>query len=305
MVLEGKTWQQIAVKIRWEYLPPDSFWGRATRSIELRMITEPKVLYEFGPFRVDPEKQVLLREDHPVAISPKVFETLLILVRRSREVVSKEDLMKALWPEAFVEEANLTQNIFMLRKALGDAPEDRRYIVTLPGRGYRFAEQVRTVTQDGDDVVIASHSRTQMVLEQPPSIPTASLPALPEGIDRRETSKYLLPIGSVLALLAVVVVGAVFFLHRRHPVVLRGKSSVLIADFANTTGDAVFDGTLRQGLAVQLEQSPVLSLLSDDRVQQSLQLMGQPATAGLPPRSPGKSVSARRAPPCCKVRFPA
>jgi len=247
------------------------------------MITEPKVLYEFGPFRVDPERRVLLREDHPVAISPKVFETLLILVRRSREVVSKEDLMKALWPDAFVEEANLSQNIFMLRKALEDAPEDRRYIVTLPGRGYRFAEQVRTVTQDGDDVVISSRSRTGMVLEQAPSIHSESLPALPESIDRGEKSKYLLPIGSVLTLLAVLIVGAVFFLHRRHPVVLGGKSSVLIADFANTTGDAVFDGTLRQGLAVQLEQSPVLSLLSDDRVQQALILMGEPATARLTP----------------------
>ncbi len=247
------------------------------------MITEPKVFYEFGPFRVDPEKQVLLREDHPVAITPKVFETLLILVRRSREAVSKEDLMKSLWPDAFVEEANLSQNIFMLRKALGDTPEDRRYIVTLPGRGYRFAEQVRTVTQDGDDVVIASRSRTETMVEQAPSIPSESLPALPGSIDRREKSKYLSPIGSVLALLAVLVVGAVFFLHRRHPVVLGVKSSVLIADFANTTGDAVFDGTLRQGLAVQLEQSPVLSLLSDDRVQQALLLMGQPATARLTP----------------------
>ena len=82
------------------------------------MVTEPGVLYEFGPFRLDPEKQVLLREGHPVAISPKVFETLLILVQRCRELVSKDELMKALWPDAFVEEANLSQNIFMLRKAL-------------------------------------------------------------------------------------------------------------------------------------------------------------------------------------------
>lgn len=247
------------------------------------MVTEPKVLYEFGPFRLDPEKQVLLREDHPVAISPKVFETLLILVRRCREMVSKDELMKALWPDAFVEEANLSQNIFMLRKALGDTSEDRRYIVTLPGRGYRFAEQVRTVTQDGDDVVIANHSRTEMVVEQAPSIPSGSLPAIPGSIGRGEKSKYLLSISSVLTLLAVLVVGAVFFIHRRHAVVLGGKSSVLIGDFANTTGDPVFDGTLRQGLAVQLEQSPALSLLSDDRVQQALQLMGQPVTARLTP----------------------
>src|SRR5215472_1219366 len=112
------------------------------------MATEPKVLYEFGPFRLDAEKQVLLRENEQVPITPKAFETLLILVRRSREVVSKDELMNAVWPDAFVEEANLSQNIFMLRKALGDTPEDRRYIVTLPGRGYRFAADVRTLTQD-------------------------------------------------------------------------------------------------------------------------------------------------------------
>src|SRR5271156_6482857 len=130
------------------------------------MVAGSKVLYEFGPFRVDPDKQVILREAQPIAITPKAFETLLILVRHSREVVSKDELMKAVWPDAFVEEANLSQNIFVLRKALGDTPEDRRYIVTLPGRGYRFVEQVHAVRQDGDDVVIESRSHAQMVVEQ-------------------------------------------------------------------------------------------------------------------------------------------
>ena len=244
------------------------------------MVTEPKVLYEFGPFRVDPEKQVLLREKHPVAISPKVFETLLILVRHSRQVVSKEDLMKELWPDAFVEEANLSQNIFMLRKVLGDTPEDRRYIVTLPGRGYRFAEQVRTVTQDGDDVVIESRSRGEMVVEQAGSAPSETLHALPIRLDRKLSWKYLLPIGSVIALL---VLSMAFFLHRRQPMVLGEKDSVLVSEFTNTTGDPVFDGTLRQGLAVQLEQSPLLSLVSEDRIQHALRLMGQPSDARLTP----------------------
>lgn len=247
------------------------------------MLTEPKVLYEFGPFRVDPEKQVLLREDHPVAISPKVFETLLILVRHSRQVVSKEDLMKALWPDAFVEEANLSQNIFMLRKALGDTPEDRRYIVTLPGRGYRFAEQVRTVTQDGDDVVIASRSRAQMVVEQAGSAPSETSHALPTSLNRQVSWKYLLPIGSVVSLLVVLALGMAVFLHRRQPMVLGEKDSVLVSDLTNTTGDPVFDGTLRQGLAVQLEQSPFLSLVSEDRIQRALRLMGQPSDARLTP----------------------
>jgi DNA-binding winged helix-turn-helix (wHTH) protein/tetratricopeptide (TPR) repeat protein len=244
------------------------------------MATEPKVLYEFGPFRVDPDKQVLLREDQPVAITPKAFETLLILVRHSREVVSKDELMKAVWPDAFVEEANLSQNIFVLRKALGDTPEDRRYIVTLPGRGYRFAAQVRTVTQDGEGLVIESRSRTQMVVEETDRAPSESLIAFPTSRHRKVMWKYLLPIGIALVL---SLLGTVFFLGRRQPIALGEKDTVLVGDFTNTTGDPVFDGALRQGLAVQLEQSPFLSVVSDQRVRQTLHLMEQPADARLTP----------------------
>jgi DNA-binding winged helix-turn-helix (wHTH) protein len=124
-----------------------------------------KQVYEFGPFRVDSERQILLRDDHPVPLTPKAFETLLVLMRHSHEVVSKDDLMKALWPDTFVEETNLSRNIFMLRKALGETPEDHRYIVTLPGRGYRFAETVRTVPEGGD-LVLKSRSRSRVIIEQ-------------------------------------------------------------------------------------------------------------------------------------------
>ena len=254
--------------------------GRRRSSDFFDMSTGPKVLYEFGPFRVDPEKQVLLREDQSVAITPKVFETLLILVRHSREVVSKDELMKALWPDAFVEEANLSQNIFMLRKALGETPEDRRYIVTLPGRGYRFAEEVRTVTPDSDDLVIESRSRTRIVIEQAAPTLAENLPALQGSTLRKSIWNYFLPVGALLALAAL---GAVFLLRRPRPVALGEKDTVLVADFTNTTGDPVFDGTLRQGLEVQLEQSPYLSLVSQDHIQQVLRMMGQPAEAKLTP----------------------
>jgi len=245
------------------------------------MATDPKILYEFGPFRVDPEKQVLLRDNQPVAITPKTFETLLILVRHSREAVSKDDLMKELWPDSFVEEGNLSQNIFMLRKVLGDTPEDRRYIVTLPGKGYRFVAEVREVSQEAGDVVIASRSRSHTVVEHTDRAPGETLPALPAKAQPRFRWKFMVAIGAVLALLAV---GTVFFLHRRQAVVLGETDSVLIADFTNATGDPVFDETLRQGLAVQLEQSPVLSLVSDERIQRTLGLMGQPPDAKLTPK---------------------
>ena len=78
-----------------------------------------KELYEFGPFRVDPEKETLLRAGESVPLTPKTFQILLVLIRNSEEVVTKDDLMKTVWPDTFVEEANLSRNIFMLRKALG------------------------------------------------------------------------------------------------------------------------------------------------------------------------------------------
>jgi len=243
------------------------------------MTNEPKVLYEFGPFQVDPAKQVLLRENQPVAITPKVFATLLILVRHSRDVVTKDDLIKGVWPDSFVEESNLSQNIFVLRKTLGDTPEDRRYIATIPGRGYRFVAEVRTVAQDGDDVLISSSSRAQIVVEHPIAAPT--LPVPPDGLRSKSIWKYGLPVAAVIA---VLVVAATVFLSRRHkPIALGETDSVLLADFTNTTGDPVFDGTLQQGLEIQLKQSPFLSLVSDKRVQRTLSMMGKPADARLTP----------------------
>jgi DNA-binding winged helix-turn-helix (wHTH) protein/tetratricopeptide (TPR) repeat protein len=244
------------------------------------MAEEPKVLYEFGPFRVDPDKHVLLREDEPVAITPKAFETLLVLIRHSRQVVSKDELMTALWPDAFVEEANLSQNIFRLRKALGDTSGDQRYIVTLPGRGYRFAAQVRTFTAQDEDLLIETRSRTRMVIEQSEETPAKDESALVVASPRRAVPKYLFAMG-VAALLLLL--GSLFFLRKPHRIVLGHADSVLIADFLNTTGDPVFNGTLRQGLTVQLEQSPVLTLLSEDRIQEALRQMGRPPDTPLTP----------------------
>ena len=86
-----------------------------------------KKFYEFGPFRVDPEKETLVRAGEIVPLTPKTFQILLVLVRHSQAVVTKDDLMKQVWPDTFVEEANLSRNIFMLRKALGESPQDHRH----------------------------------------------------------------------------------------------------------------------------------------------------------------------------------
>ena len=110
------------------------------------MSKETKHFYEFGPFRVDAARQLLLRDGQPVPLTAKAFETLLVLVQHGEQMVCKDELMKQLWPDTFVEESNLTQHISMLRKALGESPQEHRYIVTMPGRGYRFAQKVREVS---------------------------------------------------------------------------------------------------------------------------------------------------------------
>src|SRR5450755_3085001 len=143
------------------------------------MATEPRIVYEFGPFRMDPDKQTLLRGDNLVPVTPKAFETLLVLVCHSRDVVSKEVPLKEVWPDSFVEESNLSQNIFLLRKALGDTAENRQYIVTLPGRGYRFAAQVRTVTEQGEALVAQTRTRTQIVIEENEAAPGEARKLLP------------------------------------------------------------------------------------------------------------------------------
>jgi len=111
------------------------------------MPSQIKRLYEFGPFTLDPQRRVLLSGSEPVALTPKAMETLLVLVENRERVVSKDELMKLLWPDSFVEESNLSQNIFLLRKALGDSAQERRYILTVPGRGYQFTGIVREVGQ--------------------------------------------------------------------------------------------------------------------------------------------------------------
>lgn len=224
---------------------------------------EPKSrqLYEFGPFRLDPDKELLLREDESVPIAPKAFQILLVLIRHNKQVVTKDDLLKTIWPDTFVEESNLSRNIFLLRKALGESRRDRQYIVTVPGHGYRFAEAVQLVPDRELRIVAASHSNVEVQMEE------------------------LWPRGWIIAaavLLIAVAAGSWKLIVHRAPV-LTETDTVVIADFANSTGDPVFDGALRQGLAVQLEQSPFLSLISDEGIKQTLRLMDKPPGTRLTP----------------------
>src|SRR5258708_5314267 len=118
-------------------------------------MSEPaRDFYEFGEFKVDAVERLLLRRDQPVPLTQKVFDLLLLLVQNSGHVVEKDRLMREIWPDAFVEEGNLTQNISVLRKVLSD--DGRQYIQTVPRRGYRFVH-VREVMEESE-LFIEEHS---------------------------------------------------------------------------------------------------------------------------------------------------
>src|SRR6478672_6406108 len=103
--------------------------------------------YDFGAFRLDLTERLLLRAGKTVALTPKAFETLLVLVRNSGRIVEKDELLKSVWLETFVEEATLAQNIFTVRQSLGGS-EGEQYIQTVPKRGYRFVANVTEVMDE-------------------------------------------------------------------------------------------------------------------------------------------------------------
>jgi eukaryotic-like serine/threonine-protein kinase len=227
--------------------------------------------YEFGPFRLDSEQRVLLRNGEPVPLQPKALDILLLFVRNPGQLITKERLLTAIWPNMVVEESNLSQNVFLLRKALGDGERGHRYIVTLPRRGYQFGETV--------------HARPAAVATAGDAAPTpppqtgddatdaAGHPARP-----RVLQPFLIPaiVGAIIAVVLIIMAGLG---HSSRPPVMAASDTIILTEFVNSTGDPVFDGTLRQALAAQLEQSPLLNLLSDQRIATTLALMGKPKDA--------------------------
>ncbi len=194
------------------------------------------------------------------------MEVLFLLVERRGQLVTREEIIEKLWGRnALLDTDNaINTAIRKIRQALKDDPEQPRFIQTVTGRGYRFIVQVAEV---GSPETVGATAVQQI------SVP---IDETPRGVGQRW--RVILP--AILAVLALSVGG--YFYLRRTPK-LTEKDTIVLADFANSTGDPVFDDTLRQGLAVQLEQSPFLSLISDERIRQMLKLMAKPADARLTP----------------------
>src|SRR5215467_4710881 len=122
--------------------------------------------YLFDGFRVDVSERLLFKEDREVPLTPKVFDTLLVLQENSSHVLTKKELMEQVWPDSFVEENNLAQNISILRKALGKSKEGGHYIQTVPKRGYRFVGDVRATGDEDESMIVRERTRVRIVVER-------------------------------------------------------------------------------------------------------------------------------------------
>src|SRR4029077_5495644 len=223
-------------------------------SPQMSLQTQAPATLRFGIFEVDLHSGEVRKQGLRIKLQDQPFLVLKALLGRPGEIVTREGLRSEIWSaNTFVDFDNsLNTSINKLREALGDSAENPRFIETVPRRGYRF---IATVTGDNEKTKATTHA---------------------QGFRGWKIS--------VVAAAGVVTMVTVGFLGRAQQARrLTAKDTIVLGDFANSTGDSVFDGTLREGLSVQLEQSPFLSLVSEEEIHQTLRMMGQPTNALLTP----------------------
>jgi eukaryotic-like serine/threonine-protein kinase len=226
-------------------------------------------LVRFEDFELDLRSYQVRRSGRALRLERIPMEVLFLLVERRGQLVTREEIIEKLWgKDVFLDTDNaINTAIRKIRQVLKDDPDQPHFVQTVTGRGYRFICQISEIAVP------------------PAEAPAQEQPASSSGAATRTSTpvgkRWLVIVPAIIVAGLALSVGGYFYLRRTPK--LTDKDTIVLADFRNTTGDSVFDGTLRQGLAVQLEQSPFLSLISDERIQQMLKLMGKPADARLTP----------------------
>ena len=248
------------------------------------------MLYQFAEFELDEEGFSLSRHGKRIPIEPRALNLLLVMVDHRAKLLEKKFLLQAVWQDTYVEETTLTRAIAILRKQLGDDAREPRFIETVPTKGYRFIAPVQPVQQEqnavqedpaaspGEQASPSEPLATTPQAEPPSGVEPATEPSISalalEQATRRRWSGGLRLSGAFLIALCSVLVAYLLYRSRATPP-LSTRDTLVLADFVNTTGDPAFDIALRQGLLVQLEQSPVLRLASDAQVRRTLKRMGR------------------------------
>jgi DNA-binding winged helix-turn-helix (wHTH) protein/TolB-like protein/Flp pilus assembly protein TadD len=199
-----------------------------------------RLVYEFGPYRLDPAGRHLLLDGEPVALTARVFDILLYFVQNSGRLITKEEVLSAVWQDSFVEEGNLTRNVSTLRKALGDNSDDPRYIVTLPGRGYTFVPVVREARDSDEPEVTPADATLPSLNDQTTASGSVSL--LPLPVSHAHRRRWM------IALAVIGLAGVLLYSYFRRTVAAPETASIAVLPFKPLAAD-VRDESLELGMA--------------------------------------------------------
>jgi eukaryotic-like serine/threonine-protein kinase len=254
-------------------------------------------IFQFGEFQVDALARTLRREMEVITLNYRAFDVLLYFVQNSGKALTRDELLKNVWPDTFVDEHSLEQSISVLRRALDEKPGDNRYIVTLAGRGYQFVAPVQVVTPNGNvvpEVATEDRNGTSGLIFQKQTIETSVITQEKEPasstVFRSRVARMLAAVAVTLAVSVSILGGTWYWRSHRAPK-LTEQDTIVVADFENRTGDPVFDDTLKDALAVDLVQSPYLNVIPDQKISEALKLMG---------RDPGQRITGEVARDLCQ-----
>jgi DNA-binding winged helix-turn-helix (wHTH) protein/tetratricopeptide (TPR) repeat protein len=240
---------------------------------------ETSRIIRFGTFELDLHEGKLTRSGLRVRLQGQPFQILALLLERDGEIVTREEIRQKLWSEeTFVQfDDALNTAVGKLRAALGDTAENPRFLETVPRRGYRFLAPITRPTQ-----IETRHDPIKSdALDTPPQASASKASNSESSLAQREPvqnrSRRLLILVSAAVLVLGVITAGVYLSLRRHVFQISAKDTVIVADFINTTGEAVFDDALRQGLEVGLEQSPYIQMMPDRKTSIILTQMGHAA----------------------------
>jgi DNA-binding winged helix-turn-helix (wHTH) protein/tetratricopeptide (TPR) repeat protein len=239
----------------------------------------------FGAFELDATTGELRKAGVTLKLHPQPFQVLVLLVQHAGEMVTREQIREQLWGEnTFVDfERGINFCINQIRGTLGDNPEKPRYVETLARRGYRFIAPVKTAAARNapalDDRISERPAKQDSPATGPVRVAETRLHSSPAAAARK--GKYFLAAFGLVVVLAAAAV--TFYFRRVQASRLTEQDTVVLGDFANSTGDAIFDDTLKQALSVALQQSPFLSILPGGKVRATLKQMTRPADTPLTP----------------------
>ncbi len=274
-------------------------------NLRVVVVSATQKLLRFGPFELNLDTEELFKSAVVVKLPPQPLKLLALLAGHAGQIVTRDEIQQQLWGgETVVDfEHGVNKGINQIRAVLGDNADHPIYIETLPRRGYRFVAPVvskvipaprpKVVESDSGErgrvpALMGKEAGARAVVMKAvapsysvtmPDTAGAASPTVAVADVHKSPSRFsrtrLAWIGA--AVLLVATAGAVLYWRAHQAPALTDKDTIVLADFDNNTGDPVFDDTLNQGLAIQLEQSPFLALLSQSKVNQTLRLMGRSA----------------------------